>query len=137
MADMRTTKLVGVAAAASVVLLAGGCSGTQDAPAARAAEQLVAAVDSGDGAAACDLLAPATRSELESTSGSPCAEAVLEEDLGPPSTAARTQVFDTMAQVVVGTETLFLSRFDGEWRVTAAACTPVPGGPYDCSIGLP
>lgn len=124
-------------AAAAVALLTSGCAGSQDEPVARTAEQLLSAVDSGDGAAACALLAPATRSELESTSGSPCEEAVLEEDLGPPGTAGRTQVFDTMAQTVVGPETLFLSRFDGEWLVTAAACTPVPGGPYDCSIGLP
>ena len=28
-------------------------------------------------------------------------------------------------------------RYDGRWRVVAAACTPVPDRPYDCSIGLP
>ena len=49
----------------------------------------------------------------------------------------RVEVFDTTAQADVGSETLFLSRFDGRWLVIAAACTPVPERPYDCSIGLP
>ena len=57
--------------------------------------------------------------------------------LAKVSGEARVEVFDSMAQVRVGADTVFLSRYDGGWRVVAAACTPVPGRPYDCSIGLP
>lgn len=39
-----------------------------------------------------------------------------------------------MAQARFESDTVFLSRFDGEWLVVAAACTPVSGHPYDCSI---
>jgi hypothetical protein len=120
-----------------VALLLSGCAGTQDAATGSVAEQLLDAVGNGDGAAACDLLAPATRSELESSSGSSCEEAILEEDLGDGSGPVREEVFDTAAQVKVGSDTVFLSRFDGRWLVVAAACTRTPGRPYDCSIGLP
>jgi hypothetical protein len=57
--------------------------------------------------------------------------------LGDGGGAEEVKVFDTMAQVVLGDDTIFLSRYDGHWRVVAAACTPVDGKPYDCSIGLP
>lgn len=125
------------AAACAVALLASGCAGSQDAAATSAAEDLLTAVSDGDGAAACRVLAPATADELETTSGKPCDRAVLEEDLGPGTGPAHVEVFDSMAQVRLGADTLFLSRYDGRWRVVAAACTPVTGRPYDCSIGLP
>jgi hypothetical protein len=113
------------------------CGGAQDAAAGSAAERLLAAVEQRDGDTACSLLAPAARSELEQTSGLPCEEAVLDEELGSGQAPVEVEVFDTMAQAVVGPETIFLSRFDGRWLVIAAACTSVPDRPYDCSIGLP
>ncbi len=126
-----------LAVVATCALLTTACAGAQDAEARSVAERLLAATAGGDGSSACELLAPATRSELTSTAGTPCENAILEEDLGDGSGAATVEVFDTMAQVVVGSDTLFLSRFDGQWLVVAAACTRAPGGPYDCSIGLP
>ena len=69
--------------------------------------------------------------------GKPCEEAVLDEDLEAGDGPTRVTVFDSMAQVVRGSQTLFVSRFDGEWLVVAAACTRVADRPYDCSIGLP
>lgn len=131
----RVPGLVALAVAAAVLT---GCAGTQDDAATAAALELIDAADARDGAAACAALAPPTRDELEQSSGKPCDEAVLAEEIGAGDEAAtRTQVFDTMAQVVVGAETLFLSRYDGRWMVVAAACTAVPDRPYDCSIGLP
>jgi hypothetical protein len=125
-------------AVAAGVLLVAGCAGAQDRPAKSAAVGFLAAARSGDGAAACALLAPAAREELARTAGAPCQEAVLGEDLGTQETRpAEVTVFDTMAQASVGSQTLFLSRYDGAWLVVAAACTPVPDRPYDCSIGLP
>jgi hypothetical protein len=120
-----------------LALLLAGCAGSQDAAAGSAAQDLLDAVRDGDGAAACAALAAPTREELEQTSGKACPDAVLEEDLAEGNGDARVQVFDSMAQVRIGTETLFLSRFDGRWLVVAAACTAVPREPYDCSIGLP
>ena len=113
------------------------CGGTQDDAATTAARRLLDAAAASDGAGACAALAPPTRDELEQSSGKPCEEAVLEEELGGGDGPASVEVFDTMAQVVVGAETVFLSRYDGRWRVVAAACTAVPDRPYDCSIGLP
>jgi hypothetical protein len=128
-----TTGLV----AGACVLALGGCAGSQDDAAGSVAERLLTSAGQGDGAAACDVLAPPTRSELEKTAGKPCEEAVLDEDLTQGDGPARVTVFDSMAQVVRGSQTVFLSRFDDAWLVVAAACTPVPGKPYDCRIGLP
>jgi hypothetical protein len=129
---VRDLAVLGVACAALA-----GCSGTQDDAATTVARRLLDAAAASDGAAACAALAAPTRDELEQSSGKPCEEAVLEEDLGGGDGAASAEVFDTMAQVAIGAETVFLSRYDGRWRVVAAACTPVPDRPYDCSIGLP
>ena len=132
----RTSACSVVTLAVSALLLQ-GCAGGQGGP-AQSAMQFLAAAEDDDGAAACALLAPAARDELASTAGSPCPEAVLDEDLETDDARhAEVAVFDTMAQATVGSQTLFLSRYDGRWLVVAAACTPVPDGPYDCSIGLP
>jgi hypothetical protein len=117
--------------------LLAGCGGTQDAAVAEASTSLLEAVDQGDGAAACALLAPAVRTEIEDTSGTSCDRAILDEPLSGATGPARVEVFDLSAQAVIGSETLFLSRFDGDWLVIAAGCTPVPDKPYDCSIGMP
>jgi hypothetical protein len=128
-------RLVALACAAS--LCASGCAGSQDDAATTAALRLLDAAAAGDGVAACAALAAPTRDELEQSSGKPCEEAVLEEDLGGASAADRVDVFDSMARVAAGSQTVFLSRYDGRWKVVAAACTSVPDRPYDCSIGLP
>ena len=116
----------------------GGCAGTQDDAAGSAAQDFLEAVGARDGGDACSLMAPAARAELASSSGKPCDEAVLEEDLFAAPSPASTrvvEVYDSMAQVRLDSETLFLSRFDGEWLVVAAACSARPGDqPYDCSI---
>ena len=120
---------------AGLVLSLASCAGSQDSAAASVAEQLLQAVADGDGQGACAVLAPAARAELEDSSGKPCAEAVLEEDVGAASSPERIQVYDLMAQVRFASGTVFLSRFDGEWLVTGAACTPQPADqPYDCRI---
>lgn len=114
-----------------------GCAGSQDDAATIPALRLLDAAAGRDGAAACAALAAPTRDELEQSTGKPCVEAVLEEGLGDGEGPASVEVYDTMAQVVVGAETVFLSRYDGQWKVIAAACTAVPDRPYDCGIGLP
>ena len=59
-----------------------GCAGSQDEAATHAAVGLLDAAAQRDGVAACGFLATPTRDELEQSSGTPCEQAVLEEDLG-------------------------------------------------------
>jgi hypothetical protein len=131
---MPRARVVATVLVAATALAA--CAGAQDDEATAVAEQLVAAVDGGRGDEACGLLAPAARSELESSSGKPCAQAVLEEKVGPAGTSPRVEVFQTMAQVRFADDAVFLSRFDGAWLVVGAACTPQAARPYDCSISV-
>jgi hypothetical protein len=92
------------------------------------------AVDRGDGAAACTLLTPATRSELEQSSGKRCDVAILEEASDVRGDATVVEVFDSMAQVRWGEQAAFLTRMQDGWRLTALACTPRSEGPYDCKV---
>ena len=118
-----------------LVLALASCAGSQDSAVAPVAQRLLQAVEDQDGTAACAVLAPAARAELEDASGQPCAVAVLGEDVGTASSPERVEVYDLMAQVRFESGTVFLYRFAGEWLVTGAACTPRPGGEaYDCSI---
>lgn len=94
----------------------------------------VQAYETQDGRAACAVLAPGTRSELEESVGRPCAEAVLEEQLDVTDGPHRIQVFGTQAIASFGGDTMFLARFPDGWKVTAAGCTPRPARPYDCVI---
>jgi hypothetical protein len=87
-----------------------------------------------DGLKACDLLAPATRSEVAQSAGKPCPQALLEEDVPSPGSPIRTEVFGTMAEVRYVGETAFLTRFDGGWKVMAVSCTHPPNQPYDCQV---
>ena len=70
--------LVAVVAVLSVLGL-GGCASSEGDRARTAADDFVTAVHDGDGGAACAVLAPATVEELEQSSGSACADAVLED----------------------------------------------------------
>jgi hypothetical protein len=115
------------------MVLTGCGSGQDDAVRDRAAafEDAVAAQD---WARACVLLAPETRSELESAAKSPCADAMGEEDLPAPGAPDRVDVFGTMAEVRYQGETLFLTWFADGWRLLAAGCTPQQPKPYDCAL---
>jgi hypothetical protein len=117
----------------TVALALASCASREADDAMSVADGLAAAVGRGSGADACRLLAPAARRDLEDSSGASCDEAILEEPVGTGPTVD-VEVFDTMAQVRLQDDTVFLSRFDGDWLVVAAACTPDPPGPYDCSI---
>ena len=124
---------LGAVALASAALLT-SCGGTQDDAAGSVAQQLLSDAAQQRGDKACSLLAPAAREELADSSGRPCAEAILEEGLGASASPVDVRVYDPMAHVRFATDTVFLSRFDGERLVVAAACVPRAGGPYDCDI---
>jgi hypothetical protein len=110
------------------------CSSMQVDEVRSTAARFYAAYADGDGDAACDELAPKTRSELEKSAEKPCSKALLEEELPNVSEPTDIHVFSTQAELRWGAETTFLGRFEGGWKVIAAACTPQPGRPYDCSI---
>ena len=114
-----------------------GCGGVDQGPATDAARRFYAAVQERDGDAACAVLAPSTRSELEQSADKPCPQAILEEDIPMQDRPAATEVFGTMAQVRYAGETAFLTRSDHGWLVLAVACGARPEGPerpYDCQL---
>lgn len=130
-----------VAGCLAAPLVLGGCSGAHDGAVREAASTFYDSVAAGDGAAACALLAARARSEVEQATQRSCDEGLLTEDLPEVARPDEVQVFGTMAQVrFVPTadgpgETVFLSRYDDGWRVTAAGCTPRgEDTAYDCQV---
>jgi hypothetical protein len=126
----------------AAVLLAGlaglaGCSaGGRGTPAepVRAAEAFEAALERGDQSAACDLLAPPTRDELEQSQRQECSKALGEEDLPEGGSAADVQVYGDEAFARMQGDVLFLANVGGTWMVSAAGCTPQPDAPYECEV---
>jgi hypothetical protein len=129
----RRPRTAGIALGAACCLLVAGCGGSQDNAVADTVRAFYDAVAAQDGDAACAVLAPATRSELEQSAGKPCAGAILGEDVPEVASPEKIEVFGSMAQVRHGSEVAFLTRFEDGWRVVAAACTPARSR-YDCSI---
>jgi hypothetical protein len=126
--------IVRVAVATVAVLLASGCGARTTGP-SRAALGFAQAVEAKQGDRACGLLAPATRSELESSEGKPCAEAVLAQSLPPSSAVREADTYGLQSRVVLDKDVVFVSRFSIGWRVVAAACEDRGKDlPYDCQI---
>ena len=112
-----------------------GCSGDADERVADVAARFYGALADADGEAACGLLAPSTRAELESSSGEPCAEAVLAEVAGSRDRPDVDAAGDA-ASARVGADTAFLAEYDAGWLVVAAGCDPptAEDRPYDCTV---
>lgn len=119
--------------AASVPLLA-GCTGLSEDTVGSTAQAWAAAIQDRDGSAACSLLAPATRSELEQSEHRSCPQAVLHVRLPDPERLDSAQQWGNSGFVVFDADTLFLGRFEDGWKVTAAGCRPQPERPYDCQL---
>jgi hypothetical protein len=111
-----------------------GCGGSQDVAVGDVAEQFYFSVSRGNGAAACALLVPSTRSELAQSSGESCDKAILEEVSDARSDEDVVEVFGTMARVEYSGDTVFLTRLPDGWHVLAAGCTPRHDAPYDCDV---
>jgi hypothetical protein len=114
-----------------------GCGAPQTSAVQGVADSFVAAVSASDGAAACRLLAPRTKSELEQTAGEPCAKALLAEDVPrrrANQPAGAVEVYGTAAWVRTSSDTIFLARFQGGWKVSAAGCSPTTARMYDCVV---
>ncbi|MGP3969887.1 hypothetical protein [Streptomyces sp. 6N223] len=127
--------------AALAALVTAGCAtpGARASDASRAGTAFLRALHAGDGARACELLAPRARQELTSSAKAPCPEAVAGLPLPPTGGTPderHTDVYGQQARVAFPGDTLFLAHFAAGWRVTAALCRPRPGEgqPYDCEI---
>jgi hypothetical protein len=109
-----------------------GCTAQsdQDSAAATAARFLAAAAT--DPAAACALLTPRTRTDLEVSEGAKCVEA-LPDGLGGGVEHADT--WSDQARVDTDNGVLFLSEFESGWLVAAAGCRPNGDAPYLCVLG--
>jgi hypothetical protein len=91
---------------------------------------------SGDAQARCDLLAPATLATFQSDSSAPCADALADVQL-PGGEVSSVEIWGGDAQVRLGSHTLFLTRTDTGWKVTAAGCQSRGQEPYDCEVDGP
>jgi hypothetical protein len=125
----------------ALVLLAGymcaGCGASDRAPeAAAVAHRFEAALDGGDGRAACAQLSDNTASKLEQDEGRPCEQAILDAQLPAGRAVAHTSVHVTSAYVsLTHGGALFLDEAPGGWEVSAAGCRPTGADlPYECDL---
>ena len=126
-----------LALGACLAVAFGGCGASdREADAAVVAERFHAALEQGDGDAACAELNEVTASKLEQQEEMPCEEAVLELELPLGGAAAATEVYVTSASVALAEGgTTFLDEGPEGWRVSVAGCTPTaPDLPYDCVL---
>lgn len=115
--------------------LLGACSAREEPTVRSVAGDFHAALARGDGAAACALLAPSTREEVEKSEEGPCPDVVLGLDLPQSGEALGSEVFGDQAQVRFSDDAVFLADFPGGWMVTAAGCRPQDERlPYDCTV---
>jgi hypothetical protein len=125
---------------ASLILL-GGCAAAagdaspgDDASAGKVAGAFAQALSTGDGGAACDLMAMQTRRTLEADTGTDCQLAVASLGLGPEGAVRSTVAYGRTAQAKLDSDVVFLALEPGGWRVTAAGCEFQPERPYDCDL---
>jgi hypothetical protein len=119
--------------AAAVALM--GCGTGDDRRQAReAVERMYAAVESRDGAAACEQLTEQAAAALERQTRRPCQEGVLDLEL-VGMRVARVRVYLTSAEALfVEGDTAFLDRTSRGWRVSAAGCKPRGRRPAECEV---
>jgi hypothetical protein len=116
-----------------------GCGRSDDRAEARSvAERFFAAVESGDGEAACEQLSADTRDALEGDEQKPCREAIGGLRIEPARLAA-IELFLTNAKAdLANGESAFLSLTAEGWRLSAAGCRPGDGppreAPMDCEL---
>jgi hypothetical protein len=128
-------KLLLLACLLAPALAACGTAG-READAAAVAKRFHAAVESGDGQAACKELSESTASKLEQQEKKPCEQAIVSVGLPKGATVASAGVYVTsaFAQLSEG-GTDFLDEGPQGWKVSAAGCEPsAPSQPYDCPL---
>ena len=127
-----------VAAAACLLALAVAACGTGERAddAAAVSERFHAALETNDGAAACDELSEQTASKLEQQEKKPCEEAILELELPKGGSVAGTRVEITNAVTTLAEgDSDFLDEGPDGWKISAAGCVPtLPDQPYECEL---
>lgn len=135
-AALKVLRTGGLLLTAGALALVSACSTLGPDPGSAAqvalAFQQSLAADDGDGA--CALLAPETEDEVAKEGGGSCATALPGVGLPDSGAVKDSQAFGRSAQVVLDDDVLFLAIFDGQWRITAAGCTPRGEQPYDCLV---
>ncbi|MGW6172055.1 hypothetical protein ACWF5H_01055 [Arthrobacter sp. NPDC055138] len=134
--SQRLRRLPPLAALLALAFGAAGCAslnpGSEDA--AAAASGFLAAVQAGDGAAACAFLAPVAVEEIEGDEPSSCSGKILQLHLPAAGKVTGSQAYGRNAQVVLDTDTMFLTRSGDRWKVLGAGCTFRGERPYDCEV---
>ena len=118
---------------AGVLALTTACAAPGTDGVTRAADDWLAAARAKDATTLCRLLTPAA-AESAVTGDQTCPQAVGDLRLPGAGPVGEVEVWSDRAQVRAGTDTLFLTRIDGDWRVSAAGCSARPGRPYDCEV---
>jgi hypothetical protein len=123
--------LLGVAGVSLLGLLTGCSSASQP-----EVEKVAATFEnpSANPQARCDLLAPTTLESVEQSS--PCTDALPHLPF-QGGDVRQVQVWGGGAQAKIGSDTVFLTRTDKGWKVTAALCQPRGEAPYDCQVEGP
>ena len=125
-----------VAAVLALPLAACG-TGARERDAAAVAESFHAALQRGDGQAACDALSEEAASTVEQQEGKPCEQAILTLKLPKGGTAAVRRVEVTSAYIqLAGGSADFLDEGPAGWKVSAAGCEAGSSidQPYDCEV---
>ena len=134
--NRRLRHIPSLAALLVLALGAAGCSslnpGSEDA--AAVASGFLAAVQAGDGAAACAFLAPVAVEETEGDEPGSCPRKILQLGLPAAGKVTGSQAYGRNAQVVLDTDTMFLTRSGDRWKVLGAGCTFRGERPYDCAV---
>jgi hypothetical protein len=116
-----------------------GCGRDADRADARTVTtRFLAALERGDGEAACAQLSPDTRAALVDEEQKPCRDAVGSLGL-QASPVTRLQIYVTNAKAdLANGDSAFLSQGAQGWRVSAVGCRPARGkpadAPYDCAL---
>jgi hypothetical protein len=128
----------GLLAACLIALPVAACgTGARERDAAAVAERFHAALEQGDGRAACDELSEETASKVEQQEGKPCEEAILTLKLPKGGTAAVRRVEITTAYIGLAEGSAdFLDEGPEGWKVSAAGCQPSASSdqPYECEV---
>ena len=130
----RRRVLLALVVCASWALAACSADASPVATAAGDAAQRFAAAVEAQPVAACALLAPDTRQELENSSG-PCSQGITDAKLPEAGRVISVDVYGQDAMVRMEHDTVFLALFGSGWRVTAAGCTPQEQDrPFSCEL---
>ena len=127
---------VAAAACLGALVMTGCGTGERADDAAAVAERFHAALEAGDGGAACAELSREAASKLEQQERKPCEEAILELELPKSGRVADTRVEITSAVTTLaegGSD--FLDEGPDGWKIAAAGCVPtLPDRPYECAL---